>query len=189
LVHTFNVEAAAIDPHSIFRIVIRKCSGGISPPAPRSVANSNVNCRCSWYNILYGRISPSPAIFDATIFLAAPRLSTLSSSPAFMGSGDLGDWGMTDFGVPAIQYLDTVTGRAVTVTLKKNHWPSAIVSFIDEERPDETNAEERARIIAQAQTLMQEAADALLLHGAQGVASQPSATGRSERSSAGARSS
>jgi len=68
---------------------------------------------------------------------------------------------MSTFGTPSISFNDQTSGRIVTVTLNNMHFPNARVTFIDPERPDETNAQERARVLGVAKSLLQQAAASL----------------------------
>jgi len=65
---------------------------------------------------------------------------------------------MSVFEEAAISFHDQAGGRHVTVTLNKMKLPSARVSFADPEQPDETNSQERARVLAKAKALFQQAA-------------------------------
>ncbi len=63
---------------------------------------------------------------------------------------------------PNVNYHDSNVGRMVTVTFEQSGTvETASVRFLDEERPDETNREERSRILAAAKVLFQKAADKL----------------------------
>lgn len=68
---------------------------------------------------------------------------------------------MSKFGAPSISFSDQHNGRLVTVKLNGLQLPNAHVAFVDPERPDETNAQERARVLAVAKTLFQQAAASL----------------------------
>ena len=68
---------------------------------------------------------------------------------------------MTEFKDPKITFNDQNKGRYVTVTLNNLKLPNATVTFIDPAQPDETNADERARVLNIAKQLFQSAAAAL----------------------------
>lgn len=63
---------------------------------------------------------------------------------------------------PKIDYHESPSGRLVTVKLEEKFVLGNVsVRFLDEARPDETNREERVRILAFAKVLFQEAVDRL----------------------------
>lgn len=68
---------------------------------------------------------------------------------------------MSEFSEPRINFIDQAGGRHVTVTLNNMKLPNAKVTFIDPEQPNETNAQERARVLNIAKQLFQSAASAL----------------------------
>lgn len=68
---------------------------------------------------------------------------------------------MSEFKDPKINFNDQANGRYVTVTLNNMQVPSAKVTFVDPEQPEETNAQERARVLSIAKKLFQSAASAL----------------------------
>lgn len=68
---------------------------------------------------------------------------------------------MSKFKNPTINFIDQAGGRHVSVALNHMSLPSAKVTFIDPAQPDETNAQERSRVLGIAKQLFQEAASAL----------------------------
>lgn len=68
---------------------------------------------------------------------------------------------MSEFKDPQVTYNDQPNGRFVTVNLNHMGLPNARVTFIDAERPDETNSAERSRVLGIAKQLLQSAADSL----------------------------
>ncbi len=68
---------------------------------------------------------------------------------------------MNEFKDPQITYNDQPNGRFVTINLNHMGLPNARVTFIDTERPDETNAQERTRVLGLAKQLFRRAAESL----------------------------
>ncbi|KQY20788.1 hypothetical protein [Rhizobium sp. Root483D2] len=69
---------------------------------------------------------------------------------------------MTTFQDPKITFNDQANGRVVSVNFNKNvGFPNVSATFLDDERPDETNAEERARVLLIAKTFFEQAATSL----------------------------
>lgn len=68
---------------------------------------------------------------------------------------------MSEFKDAKINYNDQPGGRVVTVALNQMGTPNVRVTFIDPEQPNETNAQERARVLGIAKQLLQSAASAL----------------------------
>lgn len=68
---------------------------------------------------------------------------------------------MASFDDPKINFGDQSNGRYVTVTLTRADIPAVTVKFIDPARPDETNAQERVRVLQLAKSLLNEAVSVL----------------------------
>ncbi|MBB3144933.1 hypothetical protein FHS21_001334 [Phyllobacterium trifolii] len=68
---------------------------------------------------------------------------------------------MTTFTETFVHFSDQPTGRFCTVTMNALKLPVAKVIFIDPPVPDETEADERARVLEIAKSLFSEAASSL----------------------------
>ncbi|EJN04236.1 hypothetical protein PMI41_01875 [Phyllobacterium sp. YR531] len=68
---------------------------------------------------------------------------------------------MTTFTETTVNFSEQPTGRFCTVTLNVLKLPIAKVIFLDPPIPDETEADERARVLEIAKSLLSEAASSL----------------------------
>ena len=68
---------------------------------------------------------------------------------------------MTAFEKIEFSFHDQSDGRHVVMFFNRNRLPNVTLSFIDPERPDETNAQERERLRKLAEPLLQAAIDSL----------------------------